>query len=108
MEANAENLFHFETYRKLNLKPSNEGDNRNNCCLHFLLTSAEADVDPSVIYDDPNQWKVQFAGQTDSCPKGPSAFSLDVKFPLASDLYGLPEHSTSLSLPDTINQAGER
>lgn len=38
----------------------------------------------------------------DSLFPGPEALSLDITFPQAQHIYGLPEHATSLSLPDTV------
>ncbi len=35
---------------------------------------------------------------------GPEAFSLDLTFPLAKHVFGLPEHASPLSLPDTIGE----
>ncbi|WWC89838.1 uncharacterized protein L201_004766 [Kwoniella dendrophila CBS 6074] len=39
---------------------------------------------------------------TDSKPKGPEGFSLDLTFPGVKHVYGLPEHASPLSLPDTL------
>ncbi|WRT67414.1 uncharacterized protein IL334_004385 [Kwoniella shivajii] len=39
---------------------------------------------------------------TDSKPKGPEGFSLDLSFPGVNHIYGLPEHASPLSLPDTL------
>jgi alpha 1,3-glucosidase len=33
--------------------------------------------------------------------KGPEALSIDVSFPSATHVYGLPEHAAPLSLPTT-------
>jgi alpha 1,3-glucosidase len=42
-----------------------------------------------------------FGGHTDTVPHGPSSVGLDISFPSASNIYGIPEHTTSLSLPTT-------
>lgn len=42
-----------------------------------------------------------FQGHFDSMPRGPRSVGVDFHFPCADDVYGLPEHSTPLSLPTT-------
>lgn len=34
-------------------------------------------------------------------PRGPRSVGLDISFPLAQHVYGIPEHATSLALPTT-------
>ena len=51
---------------------------------------------------DPEEWwKESFKNFLDSKPKGPQAISLDIAFPGAQHVYGIPEHARSLSLPPT-------
>ena len=45
-----------------------------------------------------------FNSHTDSRPYGNTAISFDVSFPNATDMYGLPERATSLSLKSTIKR----
>lgn len=42
-----------------------------------------------------------FGGHQDSMPRGPRSVGLDISFPYAEHVYGIPEHTTSLSLPTT-------
>ncbi len=42
-----------------------------------------------------------FNGHFDSMPRGPRSVGIDISFPSASDVYGIPEHTTPLSLPST-------
>ena len=42
-----------------------------------------------------------FGGHVDSRPRGPTSVGVDVSFPYARHVYGLPEHTVSLSLPTT-------
>jgi hypothetical protein len=42
-----------------------------------------------------------FGGHTDTVPHGHMSVGVDISFPCASHVYGLPEHSTPLSLPTT-------
>jgi alpha 1,3-glucosidase len=37
-----------------------------------------------------------------TCPSGPEALSIDLSFPGVQHIFGLPEHASPLSLPDTI------
>eukprot|EP00033_Pygsuia_biforma_P001531 GCRY01001726.1.p1 GENE.GCRY01001726.1~~GCRY01001726.1.p1 ORF type:complete len:887 (+),score=268.23 GCRY01001726.1:142-2802(+) len=46
-------------------------------------------------------WEETFRGTTDSKPHGPSSQGFDVTFPLASHLYGIPEHTTKHALEST-------
>lgn len=42
-----------------------------------------------------------FGGHRDSMPRGARSVGLDVSFPYAQHVYGIPEHATSLALPST-------
>jgi mannosyl-oligosaccharide alpha-1,3-glucosidase len=75
---NARNLFHVEHKRS---NPKTEQDDKK---------------------DDDGLWEETFNGHKDSKPKGPQAVSLDISFPEALHVYGIPEHATSLSLKDTV------
>lgn len=54
------------------------------------------DSDPSVIKGD------AFGGHPDSQKLGPMSVGIDFAFPYASDVYGIPEHTSPLSLPTTM------
>lgn len=57
--------------------------------------------------NDPNGWwEETFNGHTDSKPKGPEAISLDMVFPGAVHVYGIPERATDLALKPTVGQNG--
>jgi hypothetical protein len=51
--------------------------------------------------DPTGWWEETFNGHTDSKPKGPEAISLDLAFPGAQNVYGIPERATSLALKPT-------
>jgi hypothetical protein len=51
--------------------------------------------------DPEGWWEETFKGHTDSKPKGPHAMSVDLEFPGAQHVYGLPERATNLSLEAT-------
>ncbi|KAI8867416.1 hypothetical protein GQ42DRAFT_56104 [Ramicandelaber brevisporus] len=46
-------------------------------------------------------WEETFKTWTDSKPNGPSSIGVDVTFPGARHVYGIPEHATTLSLRST-------
>lgn len=52
-----------------------------------------------------DSWSESFGGHTDSRPNGPMSVSIDVSFPFAQHVYGLPEHTSPLSLPTTIESS---
>ena len=48
-----------------------------------------------------------FGGHRDSQPRGPLSVGMDFSFPFAQHVYGIPEHTSPLSLPTTVsNSAG--
>lgn len=47
-----------------------------------------------------------FNGHRDSMPRGPRSVGLDFSFPYAQHVYGLPEHTSPLSLPTTTQGSG--
>lgn len=50
-----------------------------------------------------------FGGHRDSMPRGARSVGLDIAFPYAQHVYGIPEHATSLSLPTTApGSAGQQ
>ncbi|KZT61179.1 glycoside hydrolase family 31 protein [Calocera cornea HHB12733] len=51
--------------------------------------------------EEDGYWSESFGGHTDSKPKGPESLSLDITFPHAQHVYGIPEHAAPLSLPTT-------
>ncbi|KAF8729120.1 Galactose mutarotase-like, partial [Rhizoctonia solani] len=49
-------------------------------------------------------WEERFKSWTDSKPKGPESFSLDITFPTHAQVYGIPQHAAPLSLPTTTGE----
>jgi alpha-glucosidase (family GH31 glycosyl hydrolase) len=45
-----------------------------------------------------------FGGHHDTVPLGPRSVGMDFAFPCAKDVYGIPEHTTPLSLPTTSGE----
>ncbi|KAG0208495.1 hypothetical protein BGX33_006203 [Mortierella sp. NVP41] len=46
-------------------------------------------------------WTERFKDSIDTKPRGPESFGLDITFPEIEDVYGIPEHASSLSLKTT-------
>ncbi|PVZ98864.1 hypothetical protein BB558_005128 [Smittium angustum] len=49
----------------------------------------------------PLDWSENFKSWTDTRPKGPQSFGVDISFPGSTNVYGIPEHASSLSLKTT-------
>ena len=57
---------------------------------------------PALQEGDPEGWwQESFKSHTDSKPKGPEGIAIDLTFPQAQHVYGLPEHATSFALKPT-------
>lgn len=54
-----------------------------------------------VIQEDPGAWEENFKSHHDSKPRGPEGISLDITFPGALRIYGLPQHADKLALRTT-------
>ncbi|KAL4181822.1 hypothetical protein AMTRI_Chr12g239380 [Amborella trichopoda] len=48
-----------------------------------------------------DDWEERFRSHTDSRPFGPQSISFDISFHKANNVYGIPEHATSLALAPT-------
>eukprot|EP00178_Gracilaria_changii_P014860 TRINITY_DN4171_c0_g1_i1.p1 TRINITY_DN4171_c0_g1~~TRINITY_DN4171_c0_g1_i1.p1 ORF type:complete len:967 (+),score=141.87 TRINITY_DN4171_c0_g1_i1:314-3214(+) len=67
------------------------------------------DIDNEASHEDDTQrdicdgcWEETFQSHTDSKPRGPESIGVDVSFPFADHLYGIPERTVHFSLRDTI------
>ncbi|KAG9291649.1 hypothetical protein G9A89_022068 [Geosiphon pyriformis] len=56
--------------------------------------------------EEDGSWEESFNGKTDSKPNGPESIALDISFPGFSNVYGIPEHASSLSLKETRGADG--
>ncbi|WVR05419.1 hypothetical protein IAU60_002434 [Kwoniella sp. DSM 27419] len=94
---NDRSLFHMEHFRIKDIEKTEElfgeaeqmvlqGDRQDRSWFE------ESDAD--MFEESWKKWR-------DSKPKGPEGFSLDLTFPGVKHIYGLPEHASPLSLPDT-------
>mmetsp|Transcript_7389 Transcript_7389/g.15074 ORF Transcript_7389/g.15074 Transcript_7389/m.15074 type:complete len:893 (-) Transcript_7389:33-2711(-) len=51
--------------------------------------------------DAADMWEAKFKGFTDKIRNGPTSIMFDVAFPGSAEVYGIPEHATSLALKST-------
>ena len=51
--------------------------------------------------DEPGMWEETFKSHTDSKPFGPTSVGVDVSFPAARFVYGIPEHADNFALKST-------
>ncbi|KAJ1884661.1 glucosidase II, partial [Kickxella alabastrina] len=63
---------------------------------HLRQKPADGELD-----DVAGGWEESFKSWTDSKPNGPESFGLDINFNGFEHVYGIPEHSSPLSLKDT-------
>lgn len=47
-------------------------------------------------------WEERFGSHRDSRPRGPRSVGMDFSFPFAQHVYGIPQHTSPLSLPTTM------
>lgn len=71
------------------------------------VTSKLAEVEePSPEDTCSGCWEEKFQSHTDSKPRGPESVGVDISFPFADNLYGLPERTARFSLEDTVDVDG--
>lgn len=56
--------------------------------------------------DPEGWWEESFKGHKDSKKRGPEGISFDIDWPTHTDVFGLPERATSLSLKATVEADG--
>ncbi|XP_077284239.1 glucosidase 2 subunit alpha [Arctopsyche grandis] len=54
--------------------------------------------------NDPGAWEENYKSHHDTKPRGPEGLSMDVTFPKATHVYGIPEHADSFALKSTKGQ----
>jgi alpha 1,3-glucosidase len=57
--------------------------------------------------DDDGKWVEKFKEHTDTKPFGPASVGMDITFPDSSHVYGIPEHTSPLSLKTTSGPAAQ-
>ncbi|KAF8950735.1 hypothetical protein BGZ52_001596, partial [Haplosporangium bisporale] len=61
----------------------------------------QVEKSPLELKLEENSWEERFKEFTDSKPRGPESFGMDITFSGINHVYGIPEHATSLSLKAT-------
>ena len=125
IQANGRNLMHFETGRTaLHTKDITEhisaGDNSNEQIADENKEIVSYGEDGLAVYKDGTKQVREanvhmqagvdhttqgdnFGGHRDSQINGPVSVGIDVSFPFSQHVYGIPEHSSPLSLPTTLS-----
>ncbi|WVN86607.1 uncharacterized protein L203_101775 [Cryptococcus depauperatus CBS 7841] len=95
---NDRSLFHMEHFRikDVEAEPKALGEGEQT-----VLQSEEQDRS-WFEESDADAYQETWKKWTDLKPKGPEGFAIDITFPGVQDVYGLPEHASPLSLPDTV------
>ena len=120
--ANERNLLHYEYSRT---RSEGQGRVLTDADRHQGKEVADYGEDGLAIYTDGTKeekkeiisdasehaqeedWEEMFNGHADSKPRGPMSVGIDFAFPFAQNVYGIPEHTSPLSLPTTtIGSAG--
>ncbi|XP_063910431.1 neutral alpha-glucosidase AB isoform X3 [Zophobas morio] len=68
---------------------------------HLRPKASEGEGEAEHTKEDPGAWEENFKSHHDSKPRGPEAVGVDVTFPGALRIYGLPEHADKLALRTT-------
>eukprot|EP01041_Mallomonas_annulata_P005876 gene5876-11870_t len=58
------------------------------------------------VVDEGGEWEESFNGHADKKPSGPMSVGIDFTFPYAAQIYGIPEHASSLALRTTTTSDG--
>lgn len=61
----------------------------------------EAKKEDVVENEEPGLWEETFKSHVDSKPYGPTSVGVDISFPGAKHVYGIPEHADSFALKST-------
>lgn len=57
---------------------------------------------------DESLWEESFQSHTDPKVRGPESFGADISFPFAQHVYGIPERTEKVSLPNTVAADGSK
>jgi alpha 1,3-glucosidase len=96
---NHRSLFSFERYRTQETQPETSEASE----VLKIVDASEVVYQTEAGFVRPDDlWQESFNEFTDTKPRGPSSVALDVKFSGASQLYGIPEHTDSINLADTL------
>lgn len=96
-------LFHMEHFRPRDDDKPDEGQSPEANGEQKVLEAKVKERDTAWFEGEPDGdlWTETWKTWTDSKPKGPEGFSIDISFPGAEHIYGLAEHAAPLALPST-------
>lgn len=110
---NERNFFHFEHYRRkpeapvvvpapVEVASANANANENGTDTNGT-TSAPPKSEFEQLSDKlvEGSWEESFNSKPDTKPKGPASLGIDITFPGAAHVFGLPEHASSFNLKNT-------
>jgi len=86
------------------LKPDEQASPESSPESETLSDAANSTTPPARKCD--GCWTESFSGASDSKVRGPESVGVDITFPEAVQLFGIPERAMSLSLPETIKYEG--
>ena len=128
LSINSENMFHFEHTRNKGdvaaadnteaekteeSKPQSEKKivdyNEHGHAIYEDGTTSADEADPAqnapdAVEHESNDgaWEESFGGHQDTKPFGPQSVGVDMFFPNAKHVYGIPEHATKMALKSTM------
>ncbi|CAO3564059.1 unnamed protein product [Mortierella alpina] len=102
---NEEGLLRFERLRTKQQEQENTDENKL-VDQDGENKEGEIKVEKSALEQklEENMWEEKFKEFTDSKPRGPESFGMDITFARINHVYGIPEHASSLSLKATKGQ----
>ncbi|KAG8935147.1 hypothetical protein FRC02_008498 [Tulasnella sp. 418] len=107
---NGEGFFHVEHFRqKEGPAPATESQTVEGAeaTEQAVIQEAKPTIRASAWFEGEEEdgyWEESFLSWTDSKPKGPESFSVDINFPGHSHVYGIPQHAAPLALPTTTGK----
>ncbi|RIA86837.1 glycosyl hydrolases family 31 protein [Glomus cerebriforme] len=96
---NNRGFFNFEHLRK-----KDDPVNKPELVIQPDINAEEAEIQTEEEKEEKQEeglWEETFNGKIDSKPNGPESIGLDISFPGFGHVYGIPEHTTTLSLKET-------
>ncbi|KAF9576907.1 hypothetical protein EC968_000032 [Mortierella alpina] len=102
---NEEGLLRFERLREKQQEQESSDENKL-VDQDEESKQGEIKIEKSAVEQklEENMWEEKFKEFTDSKPRGPESFGMDITFSGINHVYGIPEHASSLSLKATKGQ----
>ncbi|KAF8608373.1 glycoside hydrolase family 31 protein [Ceratobasidium sp. AG-I] len=108
MSMNGRGLLHMEHFReKIEAKVEEKTEEAESTEGEQVVVK-QPEVKANAWFEgetEDDYWEEKFSSWTDSKPKGPESFSLDITFPNHPHVYGIPQHAAPLDLPTTTGES---